>query len=126
MASTFNFAALNNSFVFDLPEGLWDPSNFIKASEALDKYDDEVVPVIAYGITKIDKEKHPDAVSERSAWIATEDEIINVPGFQLPIIEGILKDDGAIEACQNGLMGAKFVEYDCKYGKRVKIEFCNR
>ena len=122
----FNFAALNNNFVFELPDGLWDPDNFIKTENAFEKYGDDVVPVIAYGITKIDREAHPNAVSDRSAWIATDEEIINVPSFQLPIIEGILKDDEAIEACQNGLMGAKFIEYDCKYGRRVKIEFCNR
>ena len=122
----FNFASLNNNFVFELPEGLWDPDNFIKAADALDKYGDEIVPVIAFGITKINKEEHPNAVSDRSAWIATEEEIINVPSFQLPVIEDILKNEDAIESCQNGLMGAKFVEYDCKYGTRVKIEFCNR
>lgn len=126
MAKSFNFAALNNNFVFDLPDGLWDAENFIKTSDALDKYGDEEVVVIGYGITNIDREKHPDAVSDRSAWIATEEEIINVPQFQLPIIENILNDEDAIDACLNGLMGAKFVKYDCKYGTRVKIEFCNR
>lgn len=124
--STFNFASLNNNFVFELPEGLWDPDNFIKTSDALEKYGDDSVVVIAYGITNIDREKHPDAVSDRSAWIATEEEIINVPSFQLPIIEGILHNEDAIETCQNGCMTAKFVEYSCKYGDRVKIEFGNR
>lgn len=121
----FNFEALNNNYAFELPEGLWDKSNFKKTEDALKKYDDEIVPVIAFGITKIDKEEHPDAVSDRSAWIATEEELINVPSFQLPIIEDILKKPEAIEACKNGELGVQFVEYDCKYGTRVKIEFKN-
>lgn len=123
---SFSFAALNTNYAFELPEGLWDKDNFIKVADALNKYEDEVVPVIGFGITKIDQEAHPDAVSERSAWIATEEEIINVPGFQLPTIEELLKNEEAIEACQNGLMGVRFVEYDCKYGRRVKIEWCDR
>ncbi len=121
----FNFEALNNNFAFELPEGLWDKSNFIKTEDAFKKYDDEIVPVIAFGITKIDKEEHPDAISDRSAWIATEEELINVPSFQLIVIENILKDKNAIEACKNGEFGAQFVQYDCKYGTRVKIEFKN-
>lgn len=134
----FSFAALNTNFVFDLPEGLWAEGNFIKTPEALDRYVDDVntnrhglrtsvvIPVIAFGIVNIDKEAHPDAVSDRSAWIATADEIINVPEHQLPIIEGLLKNEDAIEACQNGLMGIQLEEYDCKYGRRVKIIFCDR
>lgn len=127
------FAALNNNFKFELPEGLWDESNFIKTADAFEKYkpsDDaeetDVIPVIGYGITKIDKEKHPDAVSERSAWVATEEEIINVPSFQLPDVEIMLREEQFVEACQNGLMGIKLVPYDCQYGHRVKIEWCDR
>ena len=134
---SFSFAALNTNFVFDLPEGLWAEDNFIKTPEALERYldlktaDDDlresrVIPVIAFGIVNIDKEAHPDAVSDRSAWIATIYEIINVPEHQLPIIEGLLKNEDAIEACQNGLMGIQLKEYDCKYGRRVKIIFCDR
>lgn len=123
---SFSFAALNTNFIFDLPEGLWDKDNFIKTVDALDKYGDEVVPVIGFGINKIDQEEHPDAVSDRVAWIATAEELINVPAFQLPVIEELLGNEEAIEACQNGLMGARFVEYECKYGDRVKIEWCDR
>lgn len=123
---SFSFAALNTNYAFELPEGLWDKDNFIKVADALNKYGDEVVPVIGFGITKVDKEEHPDAVSDRSAWIATEEELINVPAFQLPTIEELLKNEEAVEACQNGLMGVRFVEYECKYGTRVKIEWCDR
>lgn len=122
----FNFSALNNNFVFDLPEGLWDKQNFIKVDEAHAKYGDEIIPVIAFGIVKIDKEKHPDAVSDKSAWIATEDELISIPSFQLSDVEMMLKSEEAVEACKSGLMGVRFDAYDCKYGRHVKAVWCNR
>ena len=135
--SKFNFESLNNSFQFDLPDGLWSKENFIKAEDALGKYFDqeatgssayavsEIVPIIAFGITKIDKEEHPDAVSDRSAWVATESEIINVPSWQLSKIEEILNNSDAVEACKNGEFGVQLVEYPSKYGKLTKIEFKN-
>lgn len=135
--SKFNFESLNNNFQFELPEGLWSKENFMKAEDALAKYFDqeatgskeyavsEIVPIIAFGITKIDKEEHPDAVSDRSAWVATEEELINVPGWQLPAIENIIKDPDAVEACKNGEFGIQLVEYPSKYGKRTKLEFKN-
>lgn len=127
------FSKHNNNFTFDLPEGLWSQENFIKAADALEKYVDgerkdgcrysSVLPIIGYGITKINKEEHPNAVSDRSAWVATETEIINIPQHQLEKIEEFLGDKDYITACLNGEMGVRLEEYDCKYGRRVKAEW---
>lgn len=135
--ATFNFESLNTNYAFELPEGLWNKSNFIKVGDALKKYYDEdasksrklaiseVVPCIAFGITKIDKDEHPDAISDRSAWVATEEEIINVPGWQLPVIEGLLKERDAVVACKNGEFGVQFEEYEGEFGTHVRINFKN-
>ena len=80
----------------------------------------EEIPVIAFGIST---NHSPQAVSERNAWVATEDYQINVPEHQLPIIEKMMNDRNAVKLCKEGHMGIKLVEYQNNWGKQYKMEF---
>ena len=80
------FSQFNREFLFELPEGI--TGNYLKIADAKEKYGDDVIEVVAYGIST---NHSPKAVSERNAWIATEEEFINVPMFQLPEVEKMMK-----------------------------------
>lgn len=119
----FSFSSFNKEFVFELPEGLWVKENFITKEDALAKYGKETIPVIAYGVVDVHSE---DAFSDKCGWIATEDEIIAVPEFQIPEINKMLDSRDAIRLTKAGHMGATLEEYDCKYGHRIKFKWCDR
>ena len=122
----FSFGSFNKDFLFELPEGLWDESNFMKPAEAKEIYKDTVLPIIGYGVKKIDRVKKPHAVSDESGWVATSKEIINVPGFQIPEIKAMMEDFDAVEACRSGHMGAILKSYTNQYGDNIKFVWCDR
>ena len=124
--SQFLFESFNNDFLFELPEGLWNTDNFKKIADAYEKYGEDTIEVIAFGINTIDKVKNPKAVSDRSGWIATEDELINVPEFQLPVLEKMMRESEVVDACKAGHMGAKIVPYENQYGEHLKFKWVTR
>lgn len=117
------FSQFNVGFLFDLPESLTSKpkeERYLKVAEAAKLFGDEEIPVIAFGIST---NHSPEAVSERNAWVATEDYQINVPEHQLPIIEKMMNDRNAVKLCKEGHMGIKLVEYQNNWGKQYKMEF---
>ena len=117
----FSFGSFNKEFLFEIPQEI--QGVYLKISEAAEKYEDCVIPVIAFGIST---NKSPKAVSERNAWIATDEEFINVPLFQLPEIERMMGDRNAVNFCKHGHMGAMIQHYQNAYGDQLKFVWCDR
>ena len=117
----FSFNSYNKEFVFDIPQEI--VGVYLKLADAQEKYGDSVIPVIAFGIST---NKSPKAISERNAWIATDEEFINVPLHQLPEIEKMLADRNAINFCKQGHMGAVITPYTNSYGDQLKFVWCDR
>ena len=115
------FSQFNREFLFELPEGI--QGNYMKIADAQEKYLDAVIEIIAYGIST---NHSPKAVSERNAWIATEEEFINVPAFQLPEIEKMMNDSNAVKLCKQGHLGATIEEYTNQWGTQYKLKWCDR
>ncbi len=116
------FSNFNKEFLFELPENI--KGNYLKIADAVEKYGDGVIiPVIAFGIST---NHSPKAVSERNAWIATEDEFINVPAFQLPEIEKMMADTNAVKLCKQGKMGIMIEQYENNWGLQYKMRWCDR
>lgn len=118
------FSRFNKEFLFELPEELLklDPKDrYISIKEAVEKYGEGVeIPLIGYGINT---NKSKDAISERSAWVATEEEMINVPEHQLPIIEDMLEDANAVKLTRNGHFGGVITSYENRWGTNFKFKF---
>lgn len=117
----FSFGSFNKEFLFEIPQEI--QGVYLKIAEAEEKYDDTIIPVIAFGIST---NKSPKAVSERNAWIATDEEFINVPLFQLPEIEKMMADRNAVNFCKQGHMGAIIQHYQNSYGEQLKFVWCDR
>lgn len=115
------FSQFNREFLFELPEGI--TGKYLKIADAKEKYDDEVIDVIAYGIST---NHSPKAVSERNAWIATEEEFINVPMFQLPEVEKMMNDTNAVKLCKQGHLGVIIEEYTNQWGTQYKVKWVDR
>lgn len=116
------FSNFNKEFLFELPEDI--KGNYLKIADAVEKYGDGVIiPVIAFGIST---NHSPKAVSERNAWIATEDEFINVPAFQLPEIEKMMADSNAVKLCKQGKMCIMIEQYENNWGLQYKMRWCDR
>lgn len=131
----FSVTSFNDDFYFDLPEGLWESANFLDLATASEIYGvtdyttgsiGNTIPIIGFGVNKIDRVKHPNAVSDKSGWIATETELINVPQFQIPKIEALLKNVEAVNACRQGHIGAVITTYTNDYGKQFKVTWVDR
>lgn len=121
MANNY-FSQFNHEFLFDLPESII--GIYLKIAEAAEKYgDDVVIPVIGYGISKNTSEK---AVSEYNAWVATDEEFINVPSFQMPEVEAMMADNNAVKLCKQGHLGIKLVPYYNMWGLQYKVRWCDR
>lgn len=121
--STFSFGSFNKEFTFDLPEGLWAKENFVKKEDIEEKYRGKVIPVIAFGVVDVHSD---DAFSDECGWIATEEEIIAVPEFQIPEIKAMLNQPEAVKYTKAGHMGAHLEEYPSKYGPRLKFVWEDR
>lgn len=129
----FSFSSFNKEFTFDLPEGLWNADNFKTKDEAAEKYgytsldgstQGDVIGIIAFGVNPVNS---PKAISLECGWIATEEEIINVPEHQIVELKNMLADANAVRLCKAGHMGAIITEYrSAKYGYHTKFEWCDR
>lgn len=115
------FSQFNKEFLFELPENI--QGNYLKIADAHEKYLDAVVEVIAFGIST---NHSPKAVSERNAWIATEEEFINVPSFQLPEVEKLMQDPNAVKLCKQGHLGVTIEEYQNQWGTQYKVKWTDR
>ena len=121
MANNY-FSQFNREFLFELPSNI--TGNYLKIADAVEKYPEgTVIEVIAYGIST---NHSPKAVSERNAWIATEDEFINVPAFQLPEVEKMMNDSNAVKLCKQGKLGAVIESYENQWGQQYKIRWTDR
>lgn len=117
----FSFSSFNKEFLFDLPEEI--VGNYLKTAEAHEKYGQEVIPVIGFGVNV---NKSINALTDKNGWIATEEEMINVPYFQIPEIEAMMADRNAVNLCRSGHMGAVITHYTNKYGDQIKFKWCDR
>lgn len=119
------FSRFNKEFLFDLPEELLKKpveERYISIADAVEKYGEGVeIQFIGYGINVNHSER---AATSRSAWVATEEEMINVPEHQLPIIEEMMSDPNAVKLTRNGKFGGIIVSYENKWGKNYKFTFC--
>lgn len=115
------FSQFNKEFLFELPEAI--QGNYLKIADAHEKYLDAVIEVIAFGIST---NHSPKAVSERNAWIATEEEFINVPGFQLAEVEKMMSDPNAVKLCKEGHLGVTIEEYQNQWGTQYKVKWTDR
>ena len=125
MANNF-FSQFNTGYVFELPQALLDKptkERYMKIAKAVEKYGDQVIPIIAFGVSKNTSE---DALSEENAWVATETEMINAPSFQIPVIKKLRANDTAIKLCKEGHMAVKLVSYQNEWGTNYKFEFVDR
>lgn len=122
MAKNNYFSQFNKEFLFELPEAI--QGNYLKIDEAVEKYSEGVViEVIAFGIST---NHSPKAVSERNAWVATEEEFINVPAFQLPEIEKMMQDPNAVKLCKEGHFGVVLEGYTNNWGQQYKMKWTDR
>lgn len=115
------FSQFNKEFLFELPEAI--QGNYLKIADAHDKYLDAPIEVIAFGIST---NHSPKAVSERNAWIATEEEFINVPGFQLAEVEKMMADPNAVKLCKEGHLAVTIEEYQNQWGTQYKVKWTDR
>ena len=120
------FSQFNREFTFELPEELTSKpkeEKYMSILDAHEKYLDAVLEVIAFGISI---NRSPKAKTERNGWIATQDEIINVPGFQIPEIEKMLNDNNAVKLCKQGRLGVEIVGYENEWGQQYKVKWTDR
>lgn len=117
----FSFSSFNREFLFDLPDNI--QGVYLKIAEAEEKYGDEVIPVIGFGINKND---NPDAITKENPWIATPEEHINVPPHQIVQIRDMMESDEAVSLCKRGKMGAVIVSYSNQYGEQLKFRWVDR
>ena len=115
------FAQFNKEFLFELPEQI--QGNYLKIADAHQKYGDDVIEIIAFGIST---NHSPKAVSERNAWVATEEEFINVPAFQLPEVEKMMQDANAVKLCKQGHLGIVIESYTNQWGDQFKVKWTDR
>lgn len=121
MASKY-FSQFNKEFLFELPKEI--QGNYLKIDEAVEKYaEGTLIEVIAFGIST---NHSPKAVSERNAWVATEEEFINVPAFQLPEVEKMMQDNNAVKLCKEGHLGVVIEGYENQWGQQYKIKWTDR
>lgn len=118
------FSRFNKEFLFDLPEEVLNKSvkeRYISIADAVAKYGEGVqIELCGYGINT----NHSDtAVTERSAWVCTDEEMINVPEHQLPIIEAMMDDPNAVKLTRNGKLAAVIISYENRWGKNYKFNF---
>lgn len=118
------FSRFNKEFLFDLPEAVLNlpvKERYISIADAVAKYGEGVqIELAGYGINT----NHSDtAVTERSAWVCTDEEMINVPEHQLPIIEAMMEDPNAVKLTRNGKLGAIITSYENRWGKNYKFQF---
>lgn len=122
MANRNYFAQFNKEFLFELPDEI--KGNYLKIDQAAEKYaEGTVIDVIAYGIST---NHSPKAVSERNAWVATAEEFINVPSFQLPEVEKMMQDPNAVKLCKEGHLGIVIEGYENQWGSQYKIKWTDR
>ena len=121
MASKY-FSQFNKEFLFELPKEI--QGKYLKIDEAVDKYaEGTLIDVIAFGIST---NHSPKAVSERNAWVATEEEFINVPAFQLPEVEKMMQDNNAVKLCKEGHLGIVIEGYENQWGQQYKVKWTDR
>lgn len=118
---SFSFAKFNKEFLFELPSSI--TGVYLKPVEAEEKYGEGIIPVIGYGVST---NKSPNAVSAENAWIATDEEFINVPLFQLPEIQAMMEDRNAVSLTKQGKLGAQIVHYTNQYGDQIKFKWVDR
>lgn len=117
------FSQFNREFLFELPEDLMalpKEEKYLGTAEAAERYGDEVVPIIAFGIST---NHSPKAKTERNGWVATESNIINVPAHQIPEIEKMMQDMNAVRLCKEGHLGIQFIGYTNDWGDQVKVKW---
>lgn len=126
----FSFESFNKEFLFDFnSEGF----EYLTAAESHEKYADEeevnyqecdskVTRVVAIGINKTDS---PSAIYSENAWIATEEEFVNVPHHQLEIIRNLMNDPRAVAGIKAGKCGFYTEPYKNKYGLFYQVKFVN-
>lgn len=121
------FSQFNTGYLFELPEEITSKpktERYLKIASAAEMFGTEdVVPVIAFGVSK---NTSPEALSEENGWVATEEYQINVPEHQIPIIKKMMADRNAVKLCKEGHLGVKFVEYQNNWGRQYKVEFVDR
>ena len=126
MASNY-FSQYNKEFLFELPEKFQAMSNeekYLKIADAAEKYGVGVeIPVIAYGIST---NHSKEAVSERNAWVATEDEMINVPAHQIPEVEKMMQDNNAVRLCKQNHLAIVIIGYQNQWGDQFKVKWTDR
>ena len=115
------FAQFNKELLFDLPDSI--QGTYLKLREAAIKYGEDPIPVIGFGVSL---NKSPRAVSEKNAWVATEEEFINIPGFQIPEVEAMLADRNAINLTKQGHLAIEIVSYENQYGSQLKVKWVDR
>lgn len=120
------FSQFNTGYLFELPESLTSKSKeerYHSIADAFEMFGEDTIPVIAFGISK---NNSPQAVTERNAWVATDEYQFNVPEHQLPIIEKMMNDRNAVKLCKEGHFGVKVVTYTNNWGIQYKYEFVDR
>ena len=122
MASNY-FSQFNREYLFELPQELLDlpkEEKYLSTAAAAAKYGDEIVPIIAYGIST---NHSPKAKTERNGWVATEQNMINVPYHQLPELERMMNDANAVKLCKQGHLGIQFIGYTNEWGDQFKVKW---
>lgn len=120
------FSQFNTGYLFELPESLTSKPNserYIGTAKAAEMFGDEIVPIIAFGVSKNHSE---DAVTEENGWVATEEIQINVPEHQIPVLKKMMADRNAVKLTKEGHLGVHFVSYQNNWGKQWKVEFVDR
>lgn len=122
MATNY-FSQFNKEFLFDLPQELLDlpkEEKYLSTADAAQRYGDEVVSIIAFGVST---NHSPKAKTERNGWVATENNIINVPAHQIPEVEKMMNDPNAVKLCKQGHLGIQFIGYTNEWGDQFKVKW---
>lgn len=121
------FSQFNVGYLFELPDEITTKTKeerYLKIAKAAEMFgEEEIVPVIAFGVSK---NTSPEALSEENGWVATDEYQINVPEHQIPIIKKMMADRNAVKLCKEGHLGIKFIPYQNNWGKQYKVEFVDR
>ena len=120
------FSQFNKEYLFELPQELIDKpkeEKYLGTAAAAEMFGDEVVGIIAYGVST---NHSPKAKTERNGWVATEDNIINVPAHQIPELERMMNDPNAVKLCKQGHLGIQFVSYTNEWGDQYKVKWVDR
>ena len=120
------FSQFNREFTFELPEELMNKpkeEKYMSIADAHEKYLDAVLEIIGFGVSI---NRSPKAKTEKNGWVATTDEIINVPYHQIPEIEKMLADANAIKLCKQGKLGVEIIGYENEWGQQYKVKWIDR